>query len=136
MKGKKGATISKEAVKKEVLGCEAVTGSLTPSNTRKYKLKNRLWEGDLPLYGISYNFIDSRFFNVFATVGGNRVSTPIPLIWLSYVREFFEGKMIEFVIFLFTLDQFKDSFLNLISATLLFIITLYIYIYLLCCCCK
>lgn len=97
MKGKKGAAISREMGKKEAvdyemlnggLGCEVVCGSLTPSNTKKYKLSNRLWEGDRPIYGISYNFIDSRFFSLFATVGGNRVSNPIPSICLSYAADF------------------------------------------------
>ncbi|KAL8090760.1 polycomb group protein FERTILIZATION-INDEPENDENT ENDOSPERM-like [Apium graveolens] len=74
MKGKKGAAILTEMMNKKPVGFEVVIGSLTPSNTRKYTLTNRLWEGDRPLYGISYNFIDPNFFNRFATVGGNRVT--------------------------------------------------------------
>lgn len=56
------------------LGCEPVVGSLTPSRKKEYRVTNRLQEGKRPLYGVVFNFIDSRYFNVFATVGGNRVS--------------------------------------------------------------
>lgn len=56
------------------IGCEAVVGSLTPSKKRDYKVTNRLQEGKRPLYAVVFNFIDSRFYNVFATVGGNRVT--------------------------------------------------------------
>ncbi|GFZ12476.1 tetratricopeptide repeat (TPR)-like superfamily protein [Actinidia rufa] len=54
------------------LGCEPVVGSLAPSRKRDYRVTNRLQEGKRPLYAVVFNFIDSRFFNVFATVGGNR----------------------------------------------------------------
>ncbi|KAJ8747511.1 hypothetical protein K2173_009248 [Erythroxylum novogranatense] len=56
------------------LGCEPVVGSLTPSKKREYRVTNRLQEGKRPLYAVVFNFIDSRYFNVFATVGGNRVT--------------------------------------------------------------
>ncbi|XP_049382515.1 polycomb group protein FERTILIZATION-INDEPENDENT ENDOSPERM [Solanum stenotomum] len=56
------------------LGCEPVVGSLTPSRKKEYRVTNRLQEGKRPLYGVVFNFIDSRYFNVFATVGGNRVT--------------------------------------------------------------
>ncbi|KAG7024895.1 Polycomb group protein FERTILIZATION-INDEPENDENT ENDOSPERM [Cucurbita argyrosperma subsp. argyrosperma] len=56
------------------LGSEPVVGSLTPSRKREYRVTNRLQEGKRPLYAVVFNFIDSRYFNVFATVGGNRVS--------------------------------------------------------------
>lgn len=59
---------------KIALGCEPVVGSLTPSKKREYRLTNRLQEGKRPLYAVVFNFIDSRYFNVFATVGGNRVT--------------------------------------------------------------
>ncbi|CAI0437094.1 unnamed protein product [Linum tenue] len=56
------------------LGCEPVIGSLVPSKKRDYRVTNRLQEGKRPLYAVVFNFIDSRYFNVFATVGGNRVT--------------------------------------------------------------
>ncbi|OWM81241.1 hypothetical protein CDL15_Pgr007279 [Punica granatum] len=59
---------------KIVLGSEPVVGSLTPSRKREYRVTNRLQEGKRPLYAVVFNFIDSRYFNVFATVGGNRVT--------------------------------------------------------------
>jgi len=55
------------------LGCDPVVGSLTASKKREYRVTNRLQEGKRPLYAVVFNFIDSRYFNVFATVGGNRV---------------------------------------------------------------
>ncbi|XP_057950275.1 polycomb group protein FIE1 isoform X2 [Malania oleifera] len=59
---------------KTPLGCEPVVGSLTPSKKREYRVTNRLQEGKRPLYAVVFNFIDSRYYNVFATVGGNRVT--------------------------------------------------------------
>lgn len=59
------------------LGCEPVVGSLTPSKKKEYRVTNRLQEGKRPLYALAFNFIDYNYFNVFATVGGNRVSTNI-----------------------------------------------------------
>lgn len=59
---------------KTALGCEPVVGSLTPSKKREYKVSNRVQEGKRPLYAIAFNFVDARYYNVFATVGGNRVS--------------------------------------------------------------
>jgi polycomb protein EED len=56
------------------LGCEAAEGSLTPSKSREYKLCSKHAEGKRPLYAIGFNFIDARYYDVFATVGGNRVS--------------------------------------------------------------
>ncbi|CAA7394502.1 unnamed protein product [Spirodela intermedia] len=56
------------------LGCEPAVGSLVPSKKREYRVTNRLQEGKRPLYAIAFNFIDSRYFDVFATVGGNRVT--------------------------------------------------------------
>ncbi|MCD7463905.1 hypothetical protein HAX54_051682 [Datura stramonium] len=61
------------AAAKVPLGCEPVVGSLTPSKKKEYRVTNRLQEGKRPLYAVVFNFIDSRYFNVFATVGGNRV---------------------------------------------------------------
>ncbi|GAB2277855.1 Polycomb group protein fie2 [Dionaea muscipula] len=59
---------------KIAVGCEPVVGSLTPSKKKEYKVTNRLQEGRRPLYAVVFNFIDSRFYNLFATVGGNRVT--------------------------------------------------------------
>ncbi|KAJ7981616.1 polycomb group protein FERTILIZATION-INDEPENDENT ENDOSPERM [Quillaja saponaria] len=59
---------------KIALGCEPIVGSLTQTKRRDYKFTNRLQEGKRPLYAVVFNFIDSRYFSVFATVGGNRVS--------------------------------------------------------------
>ncbi|CAM8951851.1 unnamed protein product [Rhodiola kirilowii] len=61
------------------IGCEPVVGSLGQTSTAKkrskeYKVTNRLQEGKRPIYACVFNFIDSRYFNVFATVGGNRVT--------------------------------------------------------------
>ncbi|KAM3396278.1 hypothetical protein P3S68_005284 [Capsicum galapagoense] len=56
------------------VGCEPVVGSLTPSKKKEYRVTNRLQEGKRPLYAVVFNFIDSRYFNVFDTVGGNRVT--------------------------------------------------------------
>ncbi|XP_042519124.1 polycomb group protein FIE1-like [Macadamia integrifolia] len=56
------------------LGCEPVIGSLTPSKKREYRVTNRLQEGKRPLYAVAFNFIDDRYYTVFATVGGNRVT--------------------------------------------------------------
>ncbi|XP_011095328.1 polycomb group protein FERTILIZATION-INDEPENDENT ENDOSPERM isoform X1 [Sesamum indicum] len=56
------------------LGCEPVVGSLTPSKKREYRVTNRLQEGKRPIYAVVFNFIDSRYFNAFATAGGNRVT--------------------------------------------------------------
>ncbi|OIW03160.1 hypothetical protein TanjilG_11797 [Lupinus angustifolius] len=56
------------------LGNEPVVGSLTSSKKKDYRITNRLQEGKRPLYAIVFNFLDSRYFNVFATVGLNRVT--------------------------------------------------------------
>ncbi|KAK4484373.1 hypothetical protein RD792_006952 [Penstemon davidsonii] len=56
------------------LGCEPVVGSPTPSRKREYRVTNRLQEGKRPIYSIVFNFMDSRYFNTFATAGGNRVT--------------------------------------------------------------
>ena len=46
-----------------------------PSLKRLYKPCNKLTEGKCPLYGIGFNFMDARYYDTFATVGGNRVSS-------------------------------------------------------------
>lgn len=96
---------------KIALGCEPVVGSLTPSKKREYRLTNRLQEGKRPLYAVVFNFIDSRYFNVFATVGGNRVcyrKKPLLFFWfifillgvfLSFWRFCFYGLFLDFWVF-------------------------------------
>ncbi|KAG8472421.1 hypothetical protein CXB51_035349 [Gossypium anomalum] len=59
---------------KTPIGLEPVVGSLSSSKKKEYRVTNRLQEGKRPLYAVVFNFIDSRYFNVFATVGGNRVT--------------------------------------------------------------
>ncbi|XP_050939269.1 polycomb group protein FIE1 isoform X2 [Cucumis melo] len=59
---------------KYALGSEPVVGLLTSSKKKEYRVTNRLQEGKRPLYAVVFNFIDSRYFNVFATVGGNRIT--------------------------------------------------------------
>ncbi|KAL5698284.1 Polycomb group protein fie2 [Ranunculus cassubicifolius] len=59
---------------KTALGCEPVVGTLTSSKKREYRVTNRLQEGKRPLYAIAFNFVDDRYYNVFATAGGHRVT--------------------------------------------------------------
>ncbi|RLN08359.1 hypothetical protein C2845_PM11G18140 [Panicum miliaceum] len=57
----------------EGLGCEVLVGSVDcPSLKRLYKPCNKLTERKCPLYGIGFNFMDVRYYDTFATVGGNR----------------------------------------------------------------
>ena len=102
------------------LGCEAAVGSLTPAKKKEYKVSNRLHEGKRPLYAISFNFIDARYYDVFATVGGNRVchskhQPPTPPL-LSLARS--SKWALSFVLFFFFLS-FNGSirlFLEILSA--------------------
>ncbi|WVZ00209.1 hypothetical protein V8G54_026278 [Vigna mungo] len=64
--GQKGKTFG--------LGCEPVVGSLAPAKKKEYRITNRLQEGQRPIYAVAFNFLDSRYLNVFVTVGGNRVT--------------------------------------------------------------
>ncbi|CAH8358362.1 unnamed protein product [Eruca vesicaria subsp. sativa] len=59
---------------KITLGNESIVGSLTPSNKKSYKLTNKIREGDTPVYSVVFNFLDSRFFSVFASACGNRIN--------------------------------------------------------------
>lgn len=59
---------------KITLGNESIVGSLTPSNKKSYKVTNRIQEVKKPLYAVVFNFLDARFFDVFVTAGGNRVT--------------------------------------------------------------
>ena len=59
---------------KTTFGCEPIVGSLMPSGKRDYRVTNRLQEGERYISDVVFNFIDSRYYNVFATVSGNRVS--------------------------------------------------------------
>ncbi|XP_014522006.2 polycomb group protein FERTILIZATION-INDEPENDENT ENDOSPERM isoform X2 [Vigna radiata var. radiata] len=65
-KGKKGKTFG--------LGSEPVVGSLAPAKKKEYRITNRLQEGQRPIYAVAFNFLDSRYLNVFVTVGGNRIT--------------------------------------------------------------
>ncbi|CAM6102314.1 unnamed protein product [Calypogeia fissa] len=57
------------------LGGEPVEGqAVVGKKKRDYKVTNRLQEGKRPLYAITFNFIDSRFFTIFASAGANRVT--------------------------------------------------------------
>jgi len=67
------------------LGCEPVVGSLASAKKREYRVTNRLQEGKVPIYAVVFNFLDSRYLNVFATVGGNRVH---PLFFLHHPFSF------------------------------------------------
>ncbi|KAF5808345.1 putative polycomb protein EED [Helianthus annuus] len=51
-----------------------LVGSLTPYRKRIYTVTNRLPEADHPIYAIVFIFINSRYYDFFATVGGNRVT--------------------------------------------------------------
>lgn len=55
------------------LGCEPAVGSLTATR-KEYKATNRLQEGKRPIYAIAFNFVDARFYSVFATAGGNHLT--------------------------------------------------------------
>lgn len=75
------------AAKPGGVGMEPVVGSLTAGKkNREYKVTNRLLEGKRPLYAICFNLIDSRFHNVFASAGCNRVpecrQSPTPPFFL------------------------------------------------------
>uniref|UniRef100_A0A0D9X464 Polycomb group protein FIE1 n=1 Tax=Leersia perrieri TaxID=77586 RepID=A0A0D9X464_9ORYZ len=59
----------------EGLGHEVVVGSLTPSREREYKITNMHTEGKHPVYAIVFNFLDVRYYDVFATACGPRIST-------------------------------------------------------------
>ncbi|KOM26351.1 hypothetical protein LR48_Vigan252s006300 [Vigna angularis] len=56
------------------LGCEPVVGSLAPAKKKEYRITNRLQEGKRPIYAVAFNFLDSRYLNVFVTVGDNRIT--------------------------------------------------------------
>jgi polycomb protein EED len=71
------------------LGCEAAEGSLVPSRKREYKPCGKHTEGKRPLYAIGFNFMDARYYDVFATVGGNRVShrlLPLVVLFCFFLR--------------------------------------------------
>lgn len=74
---------------KTALGCEPVVGSLTSSKKKEFKVTNRVQEGKRPLYAIAFNFVDARYYNVFATVGGNRVSILLSLSLNHFPSLFF-----------------------------------------------
>ncbi|WVZ00227.1 hypothetical protein V8G54_026296 [Vigna mungo] len=47
---------------------------MAPAKKKEYRITNRLQEGQRPIYAVAFNFLDSRYLNVFVTVGGNRVT--------------------------------------------------------------
>ncbi|KAI3860514.1 hypothetical protein MKX03_017896 [Papaver bracteatum] len=59
-----------------ILGREAAVGSLTLTSTKKrdYRVTSRIQEGKSPIYAIVFNFLDSRYFDVFGTVCQNQVN--------------------------------------------------------------
>ncbi|CAL5011196.1 unnamed protein product [Urochloa decumbens] len=58
------------------LGYEVLEGSVNRlSGERLYKPCDNLIEGKFPLYGIGFNFLDAKFYDIFATVGSNHVKT-------------------------------------------------------------
>jgi polycomb protein EED len=72
------------------LGCETAEGSLVPTRKREYKPCGKHTEGKRPLYAIGFNFMDARYYDVFTTVGGNRVSFWLFLKILErYSRKYF-----------------------------------------------
>ncbi|KAM0040281.1 putative transcription factor WD40-like family [Helianthus debilis subsp. tardiflorus] len=77
-----------------------VVGSLTPYKKRIYTVTNRLPEADHPIYAVVFNFINSRYYDVFATVGGNRVT----------VYKCLEGGMIDVLRSYIDDDQEDESF--------------------------
>lgn len=79
------------------LGCEPVLGTLNTMKKKEYRVTNRLQEGKRPLYAVVFNFIDSRYYNVFATVGGNRVL----FLFLLFSIQFFHSP------FFFVLQSFN-----------------------------
>ncbi|CAK8579416.1 unnamed protein product [Lathyrus sativus] len=56
------------------LGSEPVIGILNPSKKREYRVTNSHQEGKCHLYVVVFNFINSRYVNVFAIVGSKRVT--------------------------------------------------------------
>lgn len=57
------------------IGTDPVVGVTTGVKKRKeFKVSNRVQEGKRPIYAVCFNFLDSRYRNVFATAGGNRVT--------------------------------------------------------------
>lgn len=69
------------------IGTEPVVGNLVPGKKRReYKVTNRLQEGKRPLYAICFNLIDSRFHDVFASAGGNRVRMSLFLFSSSFCQ--------------------------------------------------
>jgi len=104
---KKGAETKKG--KTFGLGCEPVVGSLAPAKKRDYKITNRLQEGNRPIYAVVFNFLDSRYFNVFATASGNRVRP----LFFSPPPFFFSIRKFQFLMFLFSSSYSLDYCLSM-----------------------
>jgi polycomb protein EED len=62
-------------VPRQGLGCEVVEGLLVPSRKREYKPNSKYTVGNHPIYAIGFNFIDMRYYDVFAIASCNSVSS-------------------------------------------------------------
>ncbi|PWZ29195.1 Polycomb group protein FIE1 [Zea mays] len=60
-------------VPRQGLGCEVVEGLLVPSRKREYKPNSKYTVGNHPIYAIGFNFIDMRYYDVFAIASCNSV---------------------------------------------------------------
>ena len=81
--------ITVNLVPQQGLGCEAVEGLLVPSRNQEYKPSGKYIVGNHPIYAIGFNFMDARYYDVFATVGGNRVShrlLPLVVLFCFFLR--------------------------------------------------
>jgi len=67
--------ITVNLVPQQGLGCEAVEGLLVPSRNREYKPSGKYIVGNHPIYAIGFNFMDVRYYDVFAVTSGNSVSS-------------------------------------------------------------
>jgi hypothetical protein len=67
--------ITVNLVPQQGLGCEAVEGLLVPSRNREYKPSGKYIVGNHPIYAIGFNFMDVRYYDVFAAASGNSVSS-------------------------------------------------------------
>jgi len=66
--------ITVNVVPQQGLGCEVVEGLLVPSRKREYKSNGKYTVGNHPIYAIGFNFMDVRYYDVFATASSNSVS--------------------------------------------------------------
>nr|AAS82595.1 fertilization-independent endosperm protein [Sorghum bicolor] len=66
--------ITVNVVPQQGLGCEVVEGLLVPSRKREYKSNGKYTVGNHPIYAIGFNFMDVRYYDVFATASSNSVT--------------------------------------------------------------